>query len=211
MKRGLFISLEGGEGCGKSTQAARLAARLQRAGHKVVLTREPGGSAIGERIRDLLKESRGVDTLCAEGELLLFAAARAQLVREVIWPALYRGNIVVCDRFADSTTAYQGFGRQLDMKLVRAINDMAVGNCWPHLTILLDVDVRVGLERADKRSSTKSPDRMGELDEKFYERVRAGFLKLAREEPRRFVVVKADTSEIKVAVAIWKIVQGEIE
>ena len=209
MKRGLFISLEGGEGCGKTTQAERLAARLRKAGHKVLLTREPGGTQIGERIRDLLKESRP-DALCSEGELLLFAAARAQLVRELIWPALYRGEIVICDRFADSTTAYQGFGRQLDTKLVRAVNEMAVGNCWPHLTILLDVDVRIGLERAGKRPSAKSPDRMGELDDAFYQRVRKGFLKLAHDEPRRFVVVKAEASVAKIAQAIWSAVSKEV-
>lgn len=209
MKRGFFISLEGGEGCGKTTQAEQLAARLREAGHKILLTREPGGTLISERIRDLLKQSRPA-TLCAEAELLLFAAARAQLVREVIRPALFRGAIVVCDRFADSTTAYQGFGRQLDLQRVRAINDLAVDNCWPDLTLLLDVDVRIGLARAGKRATGKSPDRMGELDEAFYQRVRKGFLKLAREEPRRFVIVPAKTSAAKVAQEIWRVVKKAV-
>ena len=201
MKRGLFITFEGGEGCGKSTQARRLAARLRRFGRKVSLTREPGGTKIGERIRALLKSARH-NNLTAESELLLFCAARAQLVREVIRPMLARGRVVICDRFVDSTTAYQGYGRGLDLRLVCACNELAVGDCWPDKTILLDLGARKGLRRAAKRS--KAYDRMGALDEAFYRRVREGFLKLARTEPKRFVVIDASLPVDEVAAQILK-------
>ena len=140
MPRGLFISFEGSEGCGKSTQIQRLAARLTRLEKTLLLTREPGGTEIGEHLRELLQHSPAGHAMCAETELLLFTASRAQLVREKILPALAGGTIVVADRFLDSTTVYQGVARRLDPGQVRAINRFAVGDCLPDLTFILDLD-----------------------------------------------------------------------
>src|SRR2546430_6978381 len=151
---GLFITLEGTEGCGKSTQIARLAERLRGLGRKVTLVREPGGTPIGEEIRHTLKHSAANHAMTAEAELLLMNASRAQLVREVIRPALANGEIVLCDRFYDSTTAYQGHGRQLDLRLVKSIIDFAVGETRPDLTLLLWVPHEVSEERRAARQST---------------------------------------------------------
>ncbi len=202
MNRGFLISFEGGEGCGKSTQARRLATRLKRIGYKVLLTREPGGTKLGEQIRSLLKSARH-NNLSAEAELFLFAASRAQLVCEVIRPALQRGWIVLCDRFVDSTTAYQGYGRKLDLKLVQVVNALAVGPNWPDLTLLLDLDVRIGLQRALKRGQVSAYDRMGAQKEAFYRQVRSGFLKLARAEPKRIILVDAAGSADETTEKIW--------
>ena len=139
MAKGLFITFEGTEGCGKSTQVELLARRLAALGHRVRTMREPGGTPIGEEIRHTLKHSRANEAMTAQAELLLMNASRAQLVREVIRPALATGEIVLCDRFYDSTTAYQGYGRQLDMKMVQAVIDIAVGETRPNLTLLLTV------------------------------------------------------------------------
>ena len=148
MPRGLFISFEGSEGCGKSTQIQRLAAHLGGLGKNVLLTREPGGTEIGEHLRELLQFSKAGHAMCAETELLLFTASRAQLVREKIAPALAAGTIVLADRFLDSTTVYQGVARRLDPAQVAAINRFAVGDCLPDLTFILD------LEPATRRCST---------------------------------------------------------
>lgn len=187
--KGLFISFEGSEGCGKSTQIGRLAARLRDAGREVVLLREPGGTPIGEKIRDLLQYDTSASAMKSETELLLFAASRAQLVREVIRPALDRGAIVLCDRFLDSTTVYQGVARTLDRKDVAAINAFAVGETLPDLTILLDLDAAEGRRRA---ASRKGPvDRMEQEKEEFYEAVRQGYLALAKENTGRIAVIDA--------------------
>ena len=187
--KGLFISFEGSEGCGKSTQIGRLAARLRDAGREVVLLREPGGTPIGEKIRDLLQYDASAAAMKPETELLLFAASRAQLVREVIRPAVARGAVVLCDRFLDSTTVYQGVARALDRKDVAAINAFAVGKTLPDLTLLLDLDAAEGRRRA---ASRKGPvDRMEQEKEEFYEAVRHGYLALAEEHKGRIAVINA--------------------
>src|SRR5882724_2776308 len=152
--KGLFISFEGTEGCGKSTQVKLLTERLTALGHRVRTLREPGGTPIGEEIRHTLKHSRANDAMTAEAELLLMNASRAQLVREVIRPALAAGEIVVCDRFYDSTTAYQGHGRELDLQKVKAVIEFAVGETIPDLTLFLHVPAEVSAERLRSRQST---------------------------------------------------------
>ncbi|MCE2863417.1 MAG: hypothetical protein RIR76_98 [Verrucomicrobiota bacterium] len=185
---GRLISFEGSEGSGKSTQIARLAAHFQSLKREVVTTREPGGTEIGEQIRNIIVHNSRGDEMCAETELLLFTAARAQLVREVIAPALLRGALVLSDRFLDSSTVYQGIGRNLAADPVNQINRFAVGNVMPHLTIVLDVPEAVSLARLKQRASDL-PDRMERENIDFYRKVREGYLVLARGMPERFVVV----------------------
>ncbi len=188
-RKGLFISFEGGEACGKSTQVERLAAWFAERKLPAVTLREPGGTPLGELIRHLLKfapESRGMHP---ETELLLFAASRAQLVREKIQPCLAAGTHVICDRFLDSTTVYQGAGRDLDMRAVQAINEFATGSLRPDITILLDLPVDVARNRLLRRPRPVGvADRMELLPAEFYETVRSGYLALARAEPERFYV-----------------------
>jgi dTMP kinase len=182
--RGLFITLEGGEGSGKSTLAGALASWLEERGYEVCLTREPGGTELGRlAVQQLLEGDRSPAPLA---ELLLFAADRAQHVHEVIAPALAAGKIVVCDRFADSTLAYQGFGRGLDIGLIRRLNDEATGGLKPDLTLLLDLSPEAGLTREGAQL-----DVTGREPVEFHQRVREGFLALARQEPKRFVVIDA--------------------
>jgi dTMP kinase len=189
--RGLFITFEGPEGSGKSTQAARLAAALRACGRDVVTAREPGGTPAGEIIRNLLQHDAGGDTLCRESETLLFEASRAQLARTVIEPALERGAIVICDRFADSTTAYQGYGRGLDVEWLLALHAFAQGPTMPDLTLLIDVPVASGFARlADRMAGTQTVlDRMEREARDFHERVRGGYLALADRWPERIVRV----------------------
>ena len=194
---GFFITFEGSEGCGKSTQIPRLAELLRSLEREVVVLREPGGTPIGESIRNLLQYDESARAMTPEAELLLFAASRAQLVREIIRPALARGAVVLCDRFLDSTTVYQGVARALDSGEVSRINDFAVGGTLPDLTLLLDLDAAEGRRRA---SSRKGPaDRMEEEAGSFYEAVRQGFLKLAKEHSGRFVVINGSSDEEHVA------------
>lgn len=185
---GRLISFEGSEGSGKSTQIARLAAHFQSLKREVVTTREPGGTEIGEQIRNIIVHNSRGDEMCAETELLLFTAARAQLVREVIAPALLRGALVLSDRFLDSSTVYQGIGRNLAADPVNQINRFAVGNVMPHLTLVLDVPEAVSLARLKQRASDL-PDRMERENIDFYRKVREGYLLLARGMPERFVVI----------------------
>ena len=198
---GRLISFEGSEGAGKSTQIARLAAQFQQAGREVLTTREPGGTEIGEQIRNLLVHNSKGDEMCAETELLLFAAARAQLVREVIAPALLRGAIVLSDRFLDSSTVYQGIGRNLAADPVSQINRFAVGNVMPDLTVVLDVPEEVSLARLKRRASGL-PDRMERQNVEFYRKVREGYLVLARGLPERFVLLDGTQPE---DVIEWRI------
>jgi len=191
---GRLISFEGSEGAGKSTQIARLAAHFQQAGREVLTTREPGGTEIGEQIRNLLVHNSKGDEMCAETELLLFAAARAQVVREVIAPALLRGAIVLSDRFLDSSTVYQGIGRNLAADPVSQINRFAVGNVMPDLTVVLDVPEEVSLARLKRRASGL-PDRMERQNVEFYRKVREGYLVLARGLPERFVLLDGTLPE----------------
>src|SRR5437868_12015727 len=171
--KGLFITFEGTEGSGKTTQISLLAERLRLSGHHVRTIREPGGTPIGEEIRHTLKHSAQNHAMTPEAELLLMNASRAQLVREIIRPALEGGEIVLCDRFYDSTTAYQGYGRQLDLRLVKAVVDVAVGDTRPDLTLLFVVPAAVSAERLLARQSTLPfmRDRMEEGDRAFFERV----------------------------------------
>ena len=206
MARGLFISFEGSEGCGKSTQIQRLAARLGGLGKNVLLTREPGGTEIGEHLRELLQHSPAGHAMCAETELLLFTASRAQLVREKIAPALAAGSIVLADRFLDSTTVYQGVARRLDPAQVRAINRFAVGDCLPDLTFILDLDPAAARARLTSRAG--APDRMESQPAAFFDAVRAGYLALAQEKDPRFHLLDAARPVDEIADAIWDKIIG---
>ena len=203
--RGKFITFEGPEGGGKTTHARRLVEQLQAAGHKVVYTREPGGTPTGEAIRDILQHDKAGEAPCSETEVLLFAASRAQLVRHVIVPALERGEWVVCDRFADSTTAYQGYGRGFPVEQMIAINEFAIAGAQPDLTILLDLPVSDGFARLQQRGGAK--DRIEREALEFHERVRAGYLELARRWPERFRIVEARRPLDEVSAEIWSLVQ----
>lgn len=188
---GFFITFEGIEGCGKSTQVRLAAEHLSRAGYEVVVTREPGGCPIADAIRAILLDARN-NAMVPMTELLLYAAARAQHVAEVIEPALSVGKIVLCDRFTDSTLSYQGFGRQLDRELIARLNTLAAGSIRPDLTVLLDCPVETGLARAMARinsSSTAREERFEQESLLFHRRIRDGFLSLAAAEPARFVVL----------------------
>lgn len=202
---GTFISFEGTEGGGKSTQIQLLAERLRAAGRVVRVLREPGGTPIGEEIRHTLKHSASNHAMTAEAELLLMNASRAQLVREVIRPALAAGGIVLCDRFFDSTIAYQGYGRELDLNQVRSIVDFAVGTTRPNLTLLLEVSVATSEARRKSRQAITGPerDRMEEADRAFFERVHLGYLEIARTDPHRVRVVDASEDIQHVAAKIW--------
>jgi dTMP kinase len=207
---GRLISFEGSEGSGKSTQIARLAAHFQKAKRDVVTTREPGGTEIGEQIRNIIVHNSRGDEMCAETELLLFAAARAQLVREVIAPALLRGAIVLSDRFLDSSTVYQGIGRNLAADPVNQINRFAVGNVMPDLTIVLDVPETVSLARLKQRASDL-PDRMERENIDFYKKVREGYLVLAKSMPERFIVIDGTKGEDAIEKKIWAEVQERVK
>ena len=200
--RGVLISFEGSEGSGKSTQIAHLAEQLQEVGRKVISTREPGGTEIGEQVRNIIVHNSKGDEMCAETELLLFAASRAQLVREIIAPNLLKGVIVLCDRYIDSSTVYQGVARNLSRDPVQQINQFAVGNVLPDLTIVLDVPTGVSLSRINQRASDL-PNRMERENINFYKKVRDGYLVLARSLPRRFFVVDGTQPEDKVRRLIW--------
>ena len=184
----MFITFEGPEGSGKTTQIPRLAEWLRTRGYRVLTTREPGGTAIGDHIRAILMDPANT-ALVPEAEILLFSASRAQLVREVILPALAAGTVVLCDRFFDSTLAYQGFGHGLDLEMLARITDFATGELRPNLTVLLDVDPEEGLQR--RRAGRAGGEEWNRLDAQalaFHQRVRAGYLTLAAQEPRWRVV-----------------------
>jgi dTMP kinase len=206
--KGLFITFEGTEGSGKSTQVPLLLERLREWGHTVKVFREPGGTPIGEEIRHTLKHSHANAAMTAEAELLLMNASRAQLVREVIRPALARGEVIVCDRFYDSTTAYQGYGRQLDLPTVKHIIDLAVGNTRPDLTLFLKVPQTVSDERLRSRQATMPfiRDRIEEADRAFFERVAKGYDAIATAEPQRIQIVNAAGTLAEVQSAIWRLV-----
>jgi dTMP kinase len=203
--RGKFITLEGGEGCGKSTQAKRLKAALERCGIEVLLTREPGGTPLAEKIRSLLKDENA-DPPCDRSELLLFLAARAQLVKNVIRPALDAGKWVISDRFSDSTLAYQGYGRELPLDFLVAANDFACDALKSDLTLLLDVPPEIALERMRSREAATgtSADRIELAGAEFHARLRQGFLDLAEKEKDRFSVIDASGNEDEVWSEIWK-------
>ncbi len=206
--KGLFITFEGTEGSGKSTQAPLLVDRLREWGHTVRVFREPGGTPIGEEIRHTLKHSHANAAMTAEAELLLMNASRAQLVREVIRPALARGEVIVCDRFYDSTTAYQGYGRQLDLTTVRHVIDLAVGPTRPDLTFFLKVPLALSEERLRSRQATMPfiRDRIEEADRAFFERVAQGYDAAAAAEPKRIQIINASGTVAEIQSAIWRIV-----
>ena len=206
---GKLISFEGSEGSGKSTQIARLAEHCQKIGREVIATREPGGTEIGEQIRSIIVHNSKGDEMCPETELLLFTAARAQLVREVIVPALARGDIVLSDRYLDSSTVYQGIARNLAPGPVNEINRFAVGNVMPDLTIVIDVPTEVSLQRIRQRASDL-PDRMERQNITFYNKVREGYLLLAKEWPQRVVVIDGTQSPEAIDKKIWAEVQKRL-
>ncbi|MGB0344936.1 MAG: dTMP kinase [Coraliomargarita sp.] len=206
---GLFISFEGSEGCGKSTQIAALANRLKADGHDLLQAREPGGTPLGEALRDLLQHNAAGEGMTPPAELLLFAAARAQIVREKLAPALEAGRIVLCDRFIDSTTVYQGAARGLDREEVAAVNQIATGGLKPDLTILIDLPADAGLQRARQRANGKL-DRMEQEDPAFFEAVRQGYLELAKAEPARFLVLDGSKSIETLQTTIWNAVQPRL-
>jgi dTMP kinase len=209
---GLFITFEGPEGSGKSTHAAGLARRLRERGLDVVETREPGGTPTGEAIRRVLQHDAAGEPISPVAEVLLFAASRAQLVSRVILPALERGAVVVCDRFADSTTAYQGYGRGLDIDMIVGLNALAIGNAVPDMTILLDLEVKTGFERLTRRmhSQQVSHDRFEREEMSFHERVRAGYIEMAARSPERFRIVDSRGDVETVDAAVWRIVDKEL-
>ena len=194
----LFITFEGGEGSGKSTQAESLYNKLCSMSIPAILTHEPGGTPFGDFVRNLLKWTDAY--ISPDTELLSFNASRAQLVREVILPGLQAGKVVICDRYVDSTLAYQGYGRQLDVQKVKLINDIASGALTPHLTVLFDLPPAEGFARIRDRQK----DRFEREDNGFHERVRNGFLELARRDSGRWFVLDAEQSRQKIRSIIWK-------
>ena len=208
---GLFITFEGLDKAGKTTQIARLAARLEQRGYTVISTREPGGTPLCEEIRQLLMKKQS-EQLVDEAELLLFSASRAQLLRERIWPELDAGHVVLCDRFADSTTAYQGYARGMDLEFIRQLNAYAIGNRWPDLTLFLDLTVDESFRRLGKvLDTTKAEvDRFEIESRRFYEQVRKGFQELAAGHPERIVTLDAAQTVDALDEQIWKIVQKRL-
>lgn len=202
MQRGKFITIEGIEGVGKSTNMAALVECLETAGHKVLTTREPGGTPLAEDIRDILM-NRGDEPVPEIAEVLLMFAARSFNVNNVIVPALDAGTWVVCDRFTDSTRAYQGGGRGIPMETIDRVADWVHGDTWPDVTVLLDAPVEVGMERAGRRSA---PDRFEQERHDFFQRVRECYLQLAINEPDRFVIIDTTRSLEDVAKEIRMLV-----
>ncbi len=198
----MLITFEGLDGCGKSTQLHRLADRLQRLGYRVTIVREPGTTPLSERLRHLLLE--GPTDIVPLAELFLFNAARAQLVETVLRPTLEAGTIVLCDRFADSTTAYQGYGRGLPLELVLTCNRIAVGEIEPTLTFFLDVPVELAIQRHG------IPDRMERAGPAFFERVRQGYWEIARREPQRVIPIDGTRSPDAIHAEIWEHVRPHL-
>jgi len=198
-RRGLFITLEGGEGSGKSSQAQALKTLVESAGRSVTVTREPAGCPLGQRVRELLSDP--ALKLDPRSELFLFAAARAQHVAEVIRPALERREVVICDRFGDSSVAYQGYGRGLGPDDVRLTNRIATQGLVPDLTVLLDVPVEVGLAR---KEGEDAPDRIGQEGAEFHARVRQGYLAMAAQEPDRFLVRDGTLPPEEITRTVWR-------
>src|SRR5258708_2446727 len=195
----MFITLEGPEGSGKTSHIPQLVEYLRGKGYTVSPTRQPGGNSIGEQIRDVIHDLKNVE-MHARTETLLYQAARAQIVEQVIQPRLARGEIVISDRYYDSTIAYQGYGHQQDLDQVRALVKYATGGLDPDLTVLLDLDVETGLKR--KKQNESEWNRMDDHEVEFYNRVRAGYLEMVKQEPNRWVVVNSDQE--------WESVQEEL-
>jgi len=194
----LFITFEGCEGCGKSTQARLLHKRLQQLHIPSLLTQEPGGTPLGNRVRNLLKVKREFN-ISPEAEMFLFASCRAQIVRDIINPSLKAGNIVICDRFADSTTVYQGFGRGLELKMIEKVNNIATGGLKPDMTILIDMPP----ERSLQRKHNIQEDRFDREDISFHHKIRNGYLELVRQEPDRWIVINGNQPIDDIHRVIW--------
>lgn len=204
---GFLLSFEGSEGCGKSTQIGLLRERLEQGGRAVAVLREPGGTALGEQVRHLLQHAKEGEGMTPEAELLLFAASRAQLVREKVRPLLASGAFVILDRFLDSTTVYQGIGRGLPLESVHAINVFAVGETFPDLTIVLDMDAATARQRI--HAAGRALDRLENQPIAFFEKVRHGYLDLAAAEPQRITVIDAASPPEAIHAAIWKLVEAK--
>lgn len=206
MRKSAFITLEGIEGTGKSTQSKRLAKRLRGEGYDCLLTREPGGTPIGREIRRVILSPKH-GRMSPETELGLYFSDRAQHLREVVWPALEAGRVVVCDRFTDSTLAYQGYGRGLPLRLIRSLDRVMTGEFRPTVTLLLDIPAEEGLRRALRRNRQSAAHRKeGRFEEEalaFHDRVRKGYLKMARREPDRYVTVNAEGTMKDVHDSLW--------
>ncbi len=206
---GSFITFEGIEGCGKSTQIEHLAKRFSKLGKDVIQLREPGGTPIGEAIRETVKHPPGDSPISPDTELLLMNASRAQLVKEVIQPALKTGKFVLCDRFYDSSLAYQGYGRGLDLVKVQNAINLAVGKTKPNITLLLDIPLEISMERVSQRQlkTGESKDQFDQSGDSFFQRVLDGFHALAEAEPKRFRVINANQSKDTVSNEIWNTIK----
>jgi len=205
---GFLLSFEGSEGCGKSTQIRLLRKRLESSGRQVEVLREPGGTEIGESIRHLLQHAKEGVSMTPEAELLLFAASRAQIVREKIRPLLEAGVFVILDRFLDSTTVYQGIARGLPLESVRAINSFAIGGTLPQLTLVLDMDTQTAWQRI--HAMGRELDRMESQPLEFFEKVRQGYLSLAAAEPQRIHVIDASAAPEIVHEVVWEQVAARL-
>ena len=215
MTKGFFITVEGGEGSGKTTQIDLLITALKKQGHNVIETREPGGTPEAERIRDLLVQREGGDWN-AMAEILLLFAARTMHIEKLLKPALAEGKVIVCDRFTDSTIAYQGYGRGVDIDKIREIEKLSIGDFKPDLTFILDIDVKTGLERSNKRlaedsDDDKTEDRFERLDVSFHEKLREGFLDIARKEEERCYILNATQSIEDLAEEIRNIALSKLQ
>ena len=211
--KGLFVTFEGAEASGKSTQIALLAERLNKMGRRVRAVREPGGTPIGEEIRHTLKHSSDNQAMTPEAELLLMNASRAQLVLEVIRPALQAGEIVLCDRFYDSTVAYQGYGRVMDLEVVNAVIHLAVGDIRPDITFLLVVPEEVSEQRLTARQSAQpvARDRFEEADSAFFARVRQGYEAIAAREPGRVIKIDGSGDVTTIHTEIWNALEVKLK
>jgi dTMP kinase len=205
LKKGIFITFEGMEGCGKSTHSKLLVNYLKNRGYPCIHTREPGGTNLGEEIRVTLLKSKNIN-ISDLAELFLFEACRAQLVKDVIKPALNKKKIVICDRFSDATLSYQGYGGNVDINMIKTLNRLATGNLSPDMTLLLDIDTAKGLKRAGR----KGVDRMELKGIAYHKKVRNGYLKLAKVDPKRIKVIKVDGAIDRVQAIIRKEVERVI-
>ncbi len=212
IENGFFISFEGPECCGKSTQATMLSQNLREEGYDVLETREPGGTPVGEELRNIVKHIVGEDAVCDEAELLIFCASRAQLMQKRILPHLDLGGIVICDRFADSTTAYQGYGRGFDLELINRLHTICTNGRWPDVTFLLDMDLDKLYERGKIRAQTQSKrDRIEEESRCFHEAVRSSYLRIASQYPDRIKTIEADDDLEVIHQTILEHIRGDFK